>query len=193
MYVGVNQLNLFNERSMNERLRRQNAAEAYRRSDQYHERKEDKIARLLIGELVSDKEPAVNTLGAGQVKQVHLPTGKTLEETIELWQDVRTEALAVPEPTSADYQLASKASSNIRRSQAQLALDQKASREVDTAVHLEREAEFTRMTKEFSTPVEETLYDRQQKYTRAITAYSFQVQLKLNGFKVNTPSFLKIA
>lgn len=194
MYVGVNQLHLFNERSINERLRRQNAEEAYRRNDHYHEDKKDKIAQLLMEELFGEekqKEPTL--LGAGQMKQVHLPIGKTLEETIDMWQDVRTEALTVPEPTTADYQLASKASSNIRRAQAQLGLNQQANSEVDSAVHREREAVFTRMTEEFQTPVEETLYNHQQKFKRAITAYSFQVQMKLNGFKVNTPSFLKVA
>ncbi len=193
MYVGVSQLSTLNERSMTERIRRQNAEEAYRRNDQYHERKEDKIAQLLLDKLLNDKKAKTNALGAGQVKQVHLPIGKSLEETITLWQDVRNEALMVPEPTTTDYQLASKASTNIRRAQAQLGLNRKANTEVDFAVHKEREAAFTRMTEEFSTPVEGTIYDQKQKYKRAISAYSFQVQMKLNGFKVNTPSFLKIA
>lgn len=193
MYIGGMQLNTIYDRNINERIRRQSALEAYQKDENYHKRKADKIAQFLIEEFVDNSEPQVATLGAGQVKQVHLPIGKSLEETIALWQGVRAEALTEPEPTTADYQLASKASMNIRRLEAQLGLDQQASSEVDAAVHQERQFAFTRMTEEFLTPIEETLYNHKKKHERAVTAYTFQVQMKLNGFKVNTPSFLKIA
>lgn len=193
MYIGVSQLNMLSELNSHEKMRRKNAEEAYRKHDQHHEGKEEKIAKLLTEKLLSSEQLRVNELDAGQVKQVHLPIGKSLEETISLWQNVRTKALTGPERTAVDYQLASKASTNIRRTEAQLGLNRQANSEVDAAVHKEREAVFTRLTEEFSTPVEERKYEQQQKYKRAVTAYSFQVQMKLNGFKVNTPSFLKIA
>lgn len=193
MYIGVSQLNTLSERNIQERIRRQSAEEAYRKDHEYHERKEDKMAKLLTKMLLEDDEPKLRRRDAGQIKPVHMPLGKSLEETINLWKDVRNEALIGPEPTTADYQLASKASMNIRRTEAQLGLNRQANSAVDAAVHQERQAVFTRMTEEFSTPIEAKIYDQQQKYKRATSAYSFQVQMKLNGFKVNTPSFLKIA
>ena len=38
------------------------------------------------------------------MKQIALPVGKTLEETIDIWRNVRAEAISEPEPTTADYQ-----------------------------------------------------------------------------------------
>ena len=56
------------------------------------------------------------------MKQVAFPIGKTLEETIDLWRDVRTEAISVPQPTTADHQLAATASSKITQTEAQIGL-----------------------------------------------------------------------
>lgn len=193
MYIGVSQFHASNERMINERIQRRNATEAYRRDEKYHKPTSEQFAEKLMADLIGDEKEPISSLEAGQMKQVHLPLGKSLEETIWLWQDVRAEALASPEPTTTDYQLASKASSNIRQAEAQLGLNRQANSEVDAAIHLERQSAFTRMAEEFSTPIEETIYNHKEKYKRAVTAYTFQVQLKLNGFKVNTPSFLKIA
>lgn len=132
-------------------------------------------------------------LGAGQLKQIHVPTGKTLEETIAIWKDVRTEALSTIEPTTAEYQLAAKATANIQRAQSQLGLDQQAATEVNAAVNEEVQGAFAQRSMAFPTIIEQTVFKQEQKYKQAMSAYSFQAQLKMNGFKIATPSFFRIA
>lgn len=195
MPIGLSQLTATNDLLFNERLRRKNAEEAYRKIEDYDNRKQEAILHLINEKLAKPEGDIkdVNSLGAGQVKQVHLPIGKTLEETISLWSNVRTEALSQPEPTTADYQLAAKASSNIRHAQSQLGLEQQATTEVNAKVNEEISADFAQLQMAFFSPIEQTVFERQQKYKQAVTAYSFQVQLKMNGFKVDTPSFLKVA
>lgn len=194
MYIGLGQQAVSNDLLFNERVRRKNAEEAYRKNEKYDSNTQEAILKLISEKLAVPKQvKEENALGAGQVKQVHLPIGKTLEETIALWGDVRSQALSTPEPTTADYQLAAKASSNIQRAQSQLGLDQQAATEVDIAVQEESKAAFAQLAMGFPTKIEETLFERQQKFQRAISAYTFQVDLKMNGFKVNTPSFLRVA
>lgn len=195
MYIGLSQQKASNDLFLNERVRRKNAEEAYRKIEQYDSGTQEAILKL-ISEKLTDPEQVkkeANPLGAGQVKQVHIPIGKTLEETIALWRNVRSEALAAAEPTTADYQLAGKASSNIQRAQSQQGLDQQASTEINGAVQEASEGELAQLSMEFPTRIEQTLFEQKQKYQRAITAYSFQVQLKMNGFKIDTPSFLRVA
>lgn len=194
MYIGLGQQTASND-LLNERVRRKNAEEAYRKNEEYDSNTQEAILKLISEKLAETEQvkEEINTLGAGQVKQVHLPIGKTLEETIALWGDVRSQALATPEPTTADYQLAAKASSNIQRAQSQLGLDQQAATEVGTAVHEESKAAFAQLAMEFPTKIEQTLFEQEQKYQRAISAYTFQVQLKMNGFKIDTPSYLRVA
>lgn len=195
MAIGLSQLTASNDLFVNERVRRKNAEEAYRKIEDYDNRKQEAILHLINEKLAEPEETTkeANSLGAGQVKQVHLPVGKTLEETIFLWRDVRTEALSQPEPTTADYQLAAKASSNIRRAESQLGLEKQAMTEVEAKVSEETSADFAQLQMTFPTPIEQTLFEREQKFKQAVSAYSFQVQMKMNGFKVDTPSFLKIA
>lgn len=190
MAIGLSQLTASNDLLVNERARRRNAQEAYRKIEDYNSNKQEAIL-YLINEKLAEPNKAKKEeqlLGAGQVKQVHLPVGKTLEETIALWGDVRTEALSTP-----DYQLAAKASSNIRRAELQLGLEQQATTEVDTYESEAISAEFAQLQMQFPTPIEQTLFEREKKYKQAISAYAFQVQLKMNGFKIDTPSFFKIA
>lgn len=195
MYIGLSQQTASNDLFLNERVRRKNAEEAYRKIEQYDSGTQEAILKLISEKLAEPEQvkKEANTLGAGQVKQVHIPIGKTLEETIALWRNVRSEALAAAEPTTADYQLAGKASSNIQRAQSQQGLDQQASTEINAAVQEASEAELAQLSMEFPTRIEQTLFEQKQKYQRAITAYSFQVQLKMKGFKIDTPSFLRVA
>lgn len=195
MAIGLSQLTASNDLLLNERVRRRNAQEAYRKIEDYDNDRQEAILHLINEEVTGPKRVRNEelSLGAGQVKQVHLPVGKTLEETIFLWSDIRTKALSTPKPTTADYQLAAKASSNIRRAESQLGLEQQASREVDTNVSEETSADFAKLQMQFTTPIEQTLFEREKKYEQAISAYAFQVQLKMNGFKVDTPSIFKIA
>lgn len=195
MPIGLSQLTASNDLLLNERVRRRNAQEAYRKIEDYNNSKQEAILHLINDKLIEPEQVTkeASMLGAGQVKQVHLPVGKTLEETIFLWRDVRTEALSQLEPTTADYQLASKASSNIRRAESQLGLEQQAATAVDMTVSEATSKDFAQLQMMFSTPIEQTLFEREQKYKQAVSAYSFQAQLKMNGFQVDTPSFLKIA
>ena len=63
------------------------------------------------------------------MKQIVLPIGKTLEETIDIWRDVRAEAISEPEPTTADYQLAATASAKIMQTETQITLHKRAQSE----------------------------------------------------------------
>lgn len=195
MYIGLSQQTASNDLLLNERVRRRNAEEAYRKNEKYDHHTQEAILKLISDQLAEPEQvkEEASSLGAGQMKQIHLPIGKTLEETIALWGNVRSEALATPEPTTADYQLAAKASSNIQRAESQLGLDQQATTAVSTAIQEESNAAFSRLSMEFPTQIEQTLFERQQKFQRAVSAYSYQVQLKMSGFKIDTPSFLRVA
>ncbi len=100
------------------------------------------LEALLIGkkepEIVQPERQEFQELSAGQMKQIALPIGKTLEETIDLWRDVRAEAISEPEPTTADYQLAATASAKIMRTEAQIALHNRAQSEIDMAQHVKK-------------------------------------------------------
>lgn len=193
MYIGLSQINALNDSLLNLQGRRRNAEAAYSSHEKYSGDKKKEVQRLLAAQPTAVSKQQFEQLGAGQVKQVHLPIGKTLEETITLWRDVRTEALSVPEPTTADYQLAAKASSQIRQAEAQLGLHARAHAEIDAAVKQEFEANMSQTKMEFPTTIDRELFEREKKYERAISSYSFQVQMKMNGFQIDSPSFFKIA
>lgn len=119
-----------------------------------------------------------NKLGAGQMKQVALPIGKTHEETIDLWRDVRAEAISGPQPTTADFQLAATASSKIRQV------------EVELGLHQQTESRIKIQTMDST---DKEMLNSQKRYEQAITSYSFHVQMQKNGFKHDLPSIQKIA
>ncbi|MDS9472348.1 hypothetical protein [Sporosarcina pasteurii] len=187
MRIGLGQV-VFNESPLHIQLRKRNAETAYQSFEKYSGQKQMEVQQFL-----TEKPARKSELGAGQVKQVHLPIGKTLEETIALWRDVRSEALSVPEPTTADYQLAVKASSQIRHAEAQIGLHQKAQTEINSAVQNEKETAVVQSAMEFPTAIERELFELEKKYERAIESYSYQVQMKMNGFQIEKPSFFKIA
>lgn len=190
MYIGVSQQTAQADSFISDRMKRKNAEEAYKKIEKYDSGIQEAILQLInekLGE-PDDAPKEEQTLNAGQAQQIQLPIGKTLEETIALWGDVRSEAISTP-----DYQLVAKASSKIQRAQSQLGLNQQAATEINTAVQKEAQLATSRLSMEFPTKIERTVFEQEQKYKRAISAYSFQVQLKMNGFKVDAPSFLRIA
>jgi hypothetical protein len=181
-------------------IKRRNAEIAYDRHVQYNGRNQKTVAgleNLLTGkkelEIEQPEHREFQRLGGGQMKQIVLPIGKTLEETIDLWRDVRAEAISEPEPTTADYQLAATASAKIMRTEAQITLHDKAQAEIETAVAHE-EVEAAKMASmELPSVLDREVQIMQKRYEQAISSYSFQVQMKQKGFEIDRPSFYKIA
>jgi len=163
-------------------VKRRNAEIAYDKTLKYNGDNQKTLSKL--EELITNKSETISSqkgfekLDAGLVKQVTLPIGKTLEESIDLWRGVRSEAIAVPEPTTNDNQLAAIASSKIRQAEAQIGLNELAVKATSMELPLVSD---------------EKPHDLQQRYERAITSYSFQVQARENGFKYNWPSFFRVA
>lgn len=177
-----------------EAIKRRNAEDAYDRTLNYngnHQKTLSKLEAMIIGkeELPqTDSSPKkADKLDAGQVKQIAMPLGKTLEETIGLWRDVRSEANSVPEPTTADHQLAAKASVEIRNAESQLSLNNKVQHEKPLQVDLKSAS--------MELPSKEEIEARQikERYEQAISTYSFQAQAKSNGYQIAWPRFYKVA
>lgn len=175
----------------NDALRRRNAEIAYNRVEKYNDVNKkvleatEKINsnKTAVIEVVASRQE-FEGLGAGQMKQVSLPIGKTLEETIDLWRDVRTEAISVPEPTTADYQLAATASSKIRQAETDLGLHQHARSQIET----------TKLASvELPSTTEREMLKLQKRYEHAISSYSVHVQMQKRGFEIDIPSFYKVA
>ena len=187
----------------NEAIKRRNAEDAFARHMKYNGDNQKTLTKL--EELITGKKDLVEVgsspndvkkLDAGQVKQIALPTGKTLEETIDLWRDVRSEAISAPEPTTADYQLAANASAEIRQTEAQIGLDKQAKSETElaqakAAINLAKTD--TSASMEHPTVADREAYELQKRYEQAISSYSFHVQMKENGFEIERPSFYKVA
>lgn len=169
----------------NDAIRRRNAEVAYNSGDKY-KIDNKKTLESLKKEVKEAEVPRqeFNKLGAGQMKQVALPIGKTLEETIHLWQDVRTEAISTPQPTTADYQLAATASSKIRQVEVELGLHQQAVSRSELAKSASLELP--------TTTDRETLI-MEKRYEQAINSYSFQIEMEKNNFKHESPSFHSVA
>lgn len=193
----------------NEAIRRRNAEVAYDRHENYNtkmQKKLEQLENLIRGNTDSEKvvssqsvvEKAVSKeefeqLQAGQMKQISLPLGKTLEETIRLWRDVRTDAISVPQPTTADYQLASKASAEIRKAEAQMGLHHQATSEINIAKQQDDIERAKMSSMEFPSTAEQEVFKLQKRYEQAISSYSFHVQMKKSGFAIDLPSFYKVA
>lgn len=193
----------------NDVIRRRNAEVAYDRHENYNTKMQQKLERLenlirgnvdseevVLSQSVEEKAVSKEEFGqleAGQMKKISLPLGKTLEETIRLWRGVRTDAISVPQPTTADHQLASKASAEIRKVEAQIGLHQHARSEIDIAT-LQDGIEMAKMSSmEFPSVTEREVHKLQKRYEQAISSYSFHVQMKKSGFAIDLPSFYKIA
>ena len=194
----------------NDAVRRRNAEVAYDRHDKYNgemQKKLEQLEGLITGK--KDSEPIIPSknvvdefvpvsnefekLEAGQMKTISLPLGKTLEETIRLWREVRVDAISMPEPTTADHQLAATASSKIRKAEAQIGLHEHAQSEVEIATEQEAVETAKMASVEHTTNIERNVLLLQKKYEQAISSYSFHVQMKKNGFAIELPSFYKVA
>ena len=180
--------------------RRRNAESAYHRDLQYNGQNQKTLAELedlLTGkkepETVRPERQEIQHSSTGQMKQVILPIGKTLEETIGLWKDVRTEAMSVPEPSTADYRLAATASAKIMQTEAQIALHKRAQSEIEVAATRD-DVEAARVASmAFPTDLDREVFMLKKRYEQAISSYSFHAQMKQKGFESDRPSFYKIA
>lgn len=200
MNVVLTQVMMHEQVQRNDTLRRRNAESAYDRHGKYngdHQKKLKALEDLLTGktelESIQAEQPKAKELGAGQVKQVAIPVGKTLEETIGLWRNVRSEAISRPEPTTADYQLVAKATSKIMQAEAQIALHNFAHAQIDWALSVE-EAESAKIASmELPSKLDYEVLEKQRRFEQAISSYSFHVQMKQRGFEIEWPSFYKVA
>ncbi|MCM3744248.1 hypothetical protein M3193_08840 [Sporosarcina luteola] len=180
-------------------VRRRNAEQAYHRQADYNGRNQktlDDLEALLLGK----KEPETGSenrefkkLDAGLVKQVILPLGKTLEETIDAWREVRREAISVEEPTIADQQLAANASAKIMETEARLALLKREQSIIEAEENRAKAEAFKVASMDLPSDVERELLLEQKRFAKAISAYSIQVEGKRNGFIAEWPSISKTA
>lgn len=196
--VATDQLQRYNA------VQRKNAESAYKSNVQYNgvnKKTLEDLEALLLGknepesapkavvkkdQFVNPDEPksaGITDLGAGQLKQVALPIGKTLEETITIWRNVRADAISEPEPTTADYQLAAKASANIMRTEAQIALHNLAKRMRESGNDAQ-----TLSSKDAGQATQLQLL-----FNKAASSYSFQNDMKKSGFQIGWPEFYKSA
>lgn len=181
-------------------IRRKNAESAYDRNVQYNGQNQktlEKLEALLMGkdepEVVQPGQKELQELGAGQMKQVELPIGKTLEETMDLWRDVRTDAVSVPEPTTADYQLVATASAKIMQTETQIAL-QKLEQSEFEATMARREAETGNIVSfELPVGVDREAFMMRKRFEQAISTYSIQAEAKQKGYSLDEPQFSRVA
>lgn len=172
-------------------LKRRHAERAYEKQAQYNGKHQQMIKAL-------QEEPAVAktmmpSFEAGQVKQIALPLGKTLEETIQLWKDVRRDAVSQPEPTTADYQLAAKASAKIRQTEAQIALHERTQSIVETEAIHQQFVQSKMKANTVGTRAARRQHHSEKHFEHAVSSYSFQVMMKEKGFQLTEPSFFRIA
>ena len=210
MSVSLAQLSGHDQFLRNDAIRRRNAEVAYDRHGKYNgemQKKLEQLESLITGK--NDSEPILpnknvvdevvssskefEKLEAGQMKTISLPLGKTLEETIRLWREVRVDAISKPEPTAADHQLAATASAKIRKVEAQIGLHNHALSEVEIATEQEAIETAKVASMEHTNNIDRNVLLLQRKYEQAISSYSFHVQMKKNGFAIELPSFYKVA
>ncbi|WP_252501861.1 hypothetical protein [Sporosarcina sp. Marseille-Q4943] len=180
-------------------VRRKSAEQAYYRNADYNGRNQktlNDLEALLIGknepEAVQESRE-FEKLDAGQVKQIALPLGKTLEETIDAWRDVRREAVSVQEPTTADHQLAATASAKIMETEARLALQKREQSQMEAEANRAKAEAFKVAAMDLPTDVEREVLLEQKRFAQAISAYSIQVEAKRNGFIAEWPSINRTA
>lgn len=181
-------------------IRRKNAANAYDRNVQYNGQNQkmlEKLEAILMEkdepQIVQPEHQELQELGAGQMKQVVLPIGKTLEETIDLWRDVRSDAVSVSEPTTADYQLAATATAKIMQTETQIALQKIVQTEFE-ATMAKKEIETENIVSfELPVGVDREAFMMQKRFEQAISTYAFQADAKQKGYELDEPQFSKVA
>ncbi|MEK5040032.1 hypothetical protein [Sporosarcina sp. FSL K6-3457] len=181
-------------------IRRKNAENAYERNVQYNGQNQktlEKLEALLMGkdepQAVQPEKQEVQELGAGQMKQVALPIGKTLEETIGLWRDVRADAVSVPEPTTADHQLVATASAKIMQTETQIALQKLAQSEFEATMARKEIETGNIVSFELPVGVDREVFMMQKRFEQAISTYAFQAEAKQKGYGLDEPQFSKVA
>lgn len=179
--------------------KRRNAEKAYDRQAEYNGRNQktlDDLEALLTGK----NEPANQSeskdfkkLDAGQVKQIALPLGQTLEETIDAWRDVRREAISSKDPTTAEQQLAATASAKIMETESRLALQKREQSQREAEATRAKAETFKVVSMDLPTDLEREMLLERKRFAKAISAYSIQIEAKQRGFIAEWPSFSKIA
>ena len=164
-------------------VRRKNAENAYERQTEFREQTQktkDDLVALLRGnsqpvEQPQDNKKDLSKLDAGQVKNISIPLGNNLEETMDLWRDVRREAYSETSPTTADYQLASEASVKISKGELQLALHNRAKAIRDNVGSVS------------TNPITDGPSRMQQKYSHVFSIYQIQNQARMNQYEMEQP------
>ncbi|MGN7408250.1 hypothetical protein [Sporosarcina sp. SAFN-010] len=182
------------ENTRYENARKRSAEVAYTRHADYtggNEAKRNELAQRLTNTLVDSQPKEFQKLGAGQLKQVALPLGETLEETIQSWRHVRSEALSKTDPSEVDHQLAAAASAKIMEAEAQLALEDR----LRSAQLTEASREDSLMQpKESNSATDSSLADAMQKlYDQASAAYAIQTSAKQHGYMEASPAYSLVA
>ncbi|REB05968.1 hypothetical protein DVB69_13570 [Sporosarcina sp. BI001-red] len=195
--VSISMNPVVTENTRYENARKRSAEVAYTRHADYaggNEAKRNDLAQRLTN-TQTDSQPAqlkeFKKLGAGQLKQVALPLGETLEETIQSWRHVRSEALSNPEPSEVDHQLAAAASAKIMEAEAQLALENR----LRTAQRTEESREDSMMQPQpTNSTMDSSLADAMHKlYDQATAAYSIQTSAKQHGYMEANSAYSLIA
>ncbi|GEM_PF-5533525 len=166
------------------------AETAYTRDAAYargNEEKREAAVRHMQSAAETPAAEPFRKLGAGQLKQVALPLGETLEETIDSWRNVRREALSASEPAEVDHQLAAAASAKIMEAQAQLALEDRLRSAQLAEAALEERTEGTAPATPAVTGAERDLYEQ------AAAAYSVQAGAREQGYEVAQPAYFLTA
>lgn len=182
------------ENTRYENAKKRSAEVAYARHADYtggNEAKRNELAQRLTATQADPQPQEFRKLGAGQLKQVALPLGETLEETIASWRNVRSEALSKTDPSEVDHQLAAAASAKIMEAEAQLALEDRL-RSAQLA-EASREASLVQ-PKQSNTATDSSLADAMRKlYDQAAAAYAIQTSAKQHGYMGASPVYSLIA
>lgn len=202
----------------NRAIQRKEVGRAYRQNAEYYQPKKTPaladLEDLLLGNKEKEKDsPEVNAVVKelqqleknksmldikGPAIPVQTVGGPTPEKTIELLEKVRSSALAPENPSEQDLRLAANATAKIQAVQAQITLNQEASRQIEFEAKRQREDEaaLSNRSVQFDFQPPKVLSESLQKrryIEQAIAKYSFQVNMKKYGFTDQQPSFFRIA
>ena len=143
--------------------------------------------------IVQPERQELQKFGAGQMKQIVLPIGTTLEETLLLVGEMC--GLKQFQNPNRRQQIITLQLLHQQKSCGQSAdqIHNRAQSEIDIASARE-EVDPSKMTsKELPSVLEREILIMHRRYEKAISTYSFQVLMKQKGFEIDRPSFYKIA
>lgn len=202
-------------------LRQKNAGDAYRKTAQYFQPKSnpalEELMDLLTGKKEKQHQPEVQAAirelqqkdqqfrakardnmeqalpSAGESEtsnaisqmngQMHFVSSATREKTIEVLERVRQSALAPSGPTKQDIRDAESATEIIQQNRDQIT---EVNQQVTTENSTNQFGQVTNSTQILEQRLKQRLFDR------AISQYSYHVQMGKSGFRVE-PSFYRIA